>query len=177
MRRVQADDPAAFALLYDRHASLAWRVARSVLRDDARTEEAVQEGFLSMWRGRATYQPTTHGSFRAWAMLTVRNRAIDSARRDAAAKRAPIAKAEVDAIPDPLNRSLLDGVIFRSAAADLHAALRRIPEAQAEVISLAYFGGLTHTEIAAQLDLAKGTVKGRMRLGLKNLRGRLDERG
>lgn len=174
MRRVQDEDSEAFALLYDRHSLHAFRVARAVLHHSDRAEEAVQEGFLSMWRGRASYRPTAQGSFRAWAMQTVRNRAIDAARRDAAAKRPLLGAAEIQAIPDPAHGSPLEGIIRRSDAESLQASLLCIPEAQAEVIGLAYFGDLTHTEIAAELDLPEGTVKGRMRLGLEKLRDRMD---
>lgn len=131
----------------------------------------------------ASFQFKEHGSFSAWAMRTVRNRAIDSSRRDTATKRPRtgnaelIAIPELMAIPDPSSRTPLEGVIFRSDAASLHAALRRIPDAQAVVISLAFFGDLTHAEIAAHLNLPEGTVKGRMRLGLEKLRGRMGEGG
>jgi RNA polymerase sigma-70 factor (ECF subfamily) len=67
-----------------------------------------------------------------------------------------------------------DRVIAREAAASLQAHLRRLPEAQREVIVLAYYGELTHAEIATQLSLSPGTVKGRMRLGLQKLRAEID---
>jgi RNA polymerase sigma-70 factor (ECF subfamily) len=143
MARAQANDTAAFARLYDRHATRAFRVARAICRDIGSAEDAVQEGFLAIWRSRVTYQPGA-GSFQAWAMKVVKNRALDSVR-----------SAEV------LARSERDALLV---------SLRQLPEAQAEVIVLAFYGELSHSEIAAQLDLPAGTIKGRMRLGLEKLR-------
>lgn len=143
MGRVQRDDSAAFAELYDRHSRSAFRVADSVIPDPGQVEEVVQEGFLSIWRGRAGFSPRPGGTVRSWVMETIHDRAVDSALRTLSS---------------------------RDEGDDLRISLSRLPEAQAEVIALAYFGGLTHTEIAGQLDLPAGTVKGRMRLGLEKLR-------
>ena len=173
MRRVQATgDVGAFSSLYDRHAACAYGVARSVCGDRSRTEEAVQEGFLSIWRGRARFR--AHGSsFRAWSMTIVRNAAIDRARYDAAGRRPRTGGEPADPV-DSRAEPLVERVIRRSDSEALHASLARLPEAQAEVISLAFFGGLSHAEIADELELPTGTVKGRMRLGLEKLRDRLD---
>lgn len=143
MLRVGADDTDAFERLYDRYASLALRVARSVCVDARRAEEATEEAFLEIWRGRAGYR-AGGGSVKAWALTVVRRRALDLARRD--------------------------------GAEGLHGLMKRLPDAQAEVIALAFFGGLTHTEIADRLSLPEGTVKGRMRLGMHKLRDDMDAR-
>lgn len=168
MRRVQAADPAAFAQLYDRHAVRAYRVARAVCSDRGRAEDAVQEGFLAIWRSRASYRPEA-GSFQAWAMMAVRNRAVDTLRHEAAAKRPELVGLE-DRDRDPVSPSPEDALVARSESDAMLGALRRLPGAQAEVIALAFFGELTHSEIAEQLALPAGTVKGRMRLGLEKLR-------
>jgi RNA polymerase sigma-70 factor, ECF subfamily len=171
MARAQADDTEAFAQLYDRHASRAFRVARAVCSDPGRAEDAVQEGFLAIWRNRASFRPHT-GTFQAWSMKIVRNRAIDSSRR--LASRPPLQKADreeerpPDAGASPISPQ--DAVLARSERKALLDSLRRLPEAQAEVIVLAFYGELSHSEIAAQLNLPAGTVKGRMRLGLEKLR-------
>jgi DNA-directed RNA polymerase specialized sigma24 family protein len=83
MDRVKADDAGAFAELYDRHAARAFRVARVVYHDSGHAEDAVQEGFLSVWRQRAQFRPEA-GSFQAWSMRIVHSRAIDSHRSAAA---------------------------------------------------------------------------------------------
>lgn len=172
MLRVQADDADAFEQLYDRHAARAFRVARSICATTSGAEDAVQEGFLAIWRSRASYRPET-GSFKGWSMRIVRNRALDSARRDAARPRLAAVEGAETQTGSPAG-GLVDGVIARTEAAALRDALARLPASQAEVIALAYFGELTHTEITKQLDLPAGTVKGRMRLGLKKLRTQLE---
>lgn len=171
MERVQADSGVAFAELYDRHGEPAFRVARAVCRDLNRAEDAVQEAFLSVWRGRAIYRPES-GAFKPWMMRVVQNRAIDS-YRTAARPGEKVAQAHPEEAPDTA-ASPLDVVIGRRQSDVLHAALRRLPPAQADVIVLAYYGGLSHSEIATQLALPKGTVKGRMRLGLEKLRGGME---
>ena len=172
MLRVQADETAAFAQLYDRHSGRAFGLAHSVCRDRGRAEEVVQDGFLTIWRRRTSYQPEA-GSFLGWAMAIVRNRAIDSVRRDAAARRPQLAETEYGGA-DPSSVPPQDAVIAASEGAGLRDLLSRIPPAQAEVIALAYFGELTHTEIASRLAVPEGTVKGRLRLGLEKLRAQME---
>lgn len=171
MASAQADDTEAFAQLYDRHATRAFRVACAVCGDTSHAEDVVQEGFLAIWRNRASFRPET-GTFQAWSMKIVKNRAIDFSRR--AASRPPMQRADWDQREPPdIDSSPVspqDQVIARSESEALLASLGRLPKAQAEVIVLAYYGELSHTEIAAQLGLPTGTVKGRMRLGLEKLR-------
>jgi len=169
MSRVQDDDVQAFGQLYDRHVARALRVAGAVCSQASRAEDAVQEGFLSIWRSRARYRPEL-GSFQAWSMRIMRRRAIDSVRRD---RPAP---TTVEEVPEVASGSLQDEVIARSEGDVLRASLQRLPDAQAEVITLAFFGQLTHTEIADELSLPEGTVKGRMRLGLDKLRIHMEAR-
>lgn len=171
MARVQNGDTDAFAELYDRHAVQALRVAQAICSDPGRAEDAVQDGFLAIWTSRARYSPE-NGSFKAWSMSIVKNRAIDSYR--AAAARPPLQPTETQAEnPDTAAKSVQDQVVARSETDALLVSLRDLPAAQAEVIALAFFGELSHSEIAAQLDLPSGTVKGRMRLGLEKLRKRM----
>jgi RNA polymerase sigma-70 factor (ECF subfamily) len=175
MRAVQADDVRAFEALYDRNVALAWRLAHSLCRDRGRAEEAVQDAFVSAWRSRRSYRRET-GSVRAWLVTIVRNRALDSIRRESAGHRPTLAGYDYTG-PDPAYRSAQDDVIAYTEACGLRARLQRLPEAQAEVIVLAFYGELTHTEIAERLSLPEGTVKGRMRLGLKKLREQIEATG
>jgi len=172
MRRVQANEPEAFGHLYDRHCARALRVARSVCHETGRTEEVVQDGFLLIWRSRASYRPDV-GSFQTWAMTIFRNRAIDSVRRDAAARRPRLTASEHEDA-DATSTSMPETVIPRTEGDGLRTLLGHLPHAQAEVIALAYFGELTHIEIARRLSLPEGTVKGRLRLGLEKLRAEMD---
>ena len=172
MRRVQADDTRAFGQLYDRHVARALSIARSVGHRPTRAEDAVQEGFLAVWRSRASYRPGA-GSFQAWAMTIIRRRAVDAIRSDSAGARSQLTEV-TESMPDKASASLQEAAIVRSEGDALRASLRQLPDAQAEVITLAFFGELTHAEIAAQLALPEGTIKGRMRLGLKKLRRQMD---
>lgn len=168
MARVQADDPFAFAALYDRFGRRAYTVAYMVSRDRSRSEEIVQEAFLSVWRARAVYTPR-RGTVAAWLMGTVRHRAIDALRRH---HRHDHRRADGDGIDDSLEApgDVEEEVVERDEAARLRSTLARLPDAQREVITLAYFGQLSTSEIADELSLPLGTVKGRMRLGLTKLR-------
>jgi RNA polymerase sigma-70 factor, ECF subfamily len=142
-------------------------VAWSVCRDESRAEEAVQEAFVSIWRSRATYRPQ-RGAVAAWVLTVARHRAIDIARRHDryAAQRATAHGLATRSAPDEVAAQAVD----RADAGRLQALLARLPDTQQEVIALAFYGQLTHTEIAKQLGLPPGTVKGRMRLGLHKLR-------
>jgi RNA polymerase sigma-70 factor (ECF subfamily) len=168
MRRAQADERQALGLLYERHFARALRVARSVSHDPACAEDAVQDGFLSIWRVRASYRPGA-GGFQAWAMRIVHNRAIDLNRRNAAKNCLLVSDYDYDREPFAIS-SPYEEMIARSEGQALRGALRQLPGPQAQAIVLAYFCELTHTEIAEQLGLPVGTVKGRIRLGLKKLR-------
>jgi RNA polymerase sigma-70 factor (ECF subfamily) len=170
MRRVQRDETAAFEVLYDRHAGQALGVARSGCFDAGRAEDAVQESFLSIWRNRERYRPEA-GSFKAWAMTIVKHRTIDSGR--AAASRPQFAEIQSE-LPDSETPSVADEVVARDQADLLRASLQGLSDGQSEVITLAFFGELSHSEIASQLGLPLGTVKGRMRLGLEKLRTRME---
>ena len=168
MARAQDDDVEAFAELYVRHADGALHVAAEIIADPSAAEDVVQEGFLSVWRSRADYRPQV-GSFEAWAMRIVHNRAVDAVRTFRVKPRLQSAEQDDEADGD-------DDAPFESAVADLEHvrlfdALRRLPVRQTEVIVLAYYGDLSLSEIAARLGVPPGTVKGRMRLGLEKLRG------
>jgi RNA polymerase sigma-70 factor (ECF subfamily) len=174
MRRVETLNADAFAELYQRFYARAYRVAWSVCRDDGRAEEAVQEAFASIWRNSAPYEPT-RGGLAAWLLTLVRYRAIDIARdnRRHSRNRADEAKIELHSSPT----AVADDVADRDSATHVTALLAQLPEAQQEVIALAFYGQLSHGEIAAQLKLPAGTVKGRMRLGLRRLRTDLEREG
>jgi RNA polymerase sigma-70 factor (ECF subfamily) len=90
MRGIQSDDARAFEALYNRNAALAWRLANSICRDAGRAEDVVQDAFVSAWRSRASYRHET-GSVRSWLMAIVRTQALDSIRRETAARRPPLA--------------------------------------------------------------------------------------
>ena len=171
MRRVQADDAEAFGVLYDRQAARALGVANSVTRNHSQAEDVVQEAFLAAWRFRAAYSPV-RGSVGAWLMTIVRNRALDALRR-AAAKEQPAQNVwELETVA-AADESLEDRAARQEERRAVRVALGQLPAEQATALGLAYFGGLTQAEIAQRLDVPLGTVKSRIRLGLRRLSAEL----
>jgi RNA polymerase sigma-70 factor (ECF subfamily) len=171
LKRARTGDAAAFATVYDRHAAAAYSLARRMLQSPGPAQEVVQEAFLSLWR--ADSYCAQKGSLRNFLLGIVRNRAIDALRKN----RRLSAKERHD-----------DTVLSRLTAADhtdveveqrdteqlLRAALTKLPDAQRQALDLAYFGGMTHVEIALRLNEPVGTIKGRIRLGLEKLRAEID---
>jgi len=172
MARVSAGSAEAFGQLYDRFCNRAYGVAYSVCRDDGRAQDAVQDAFLSLWTSRTSYRPQ-RGTVAGWLLTVVRYRAIDLARRNGthAAHWANDDRLDERPAPDDVSATVLE----RDTADRLRASLTELPDEQQEVIALAYYGQLSHTEIATQLRLPSGTVKGRMRLGLQKLRASVDQ--
>lgn len=174
MARMQAGCRVAFGELYDRYRDRAYRVARLVSVDDAHAEEAVQEGFVSIWNSRASYRPE-RPTAAAWLLTVVRHRAIDMRRRNATYE---ARRVNEGALAEQRSSDDIAGeAVERAQARDLRALLARLPGAQREVIVLAFHGQLTHVEIAELLELPIGTVKGRMRMGLHKLRGEVERVG
>jgi RNA polymerase sigma-70 factor (ECF subfamily) len=162
-----AADPAAFAELHRRHAADVVGFARRIC-GPAHAETAAQEAFISLWRSRTAYQPH-RATVRTWLLGMTRHKAIDQLRRAAAQDRHRAGRFEL-ADEQTDGRSLEDDVVRALAGADLRLALLALPAAQREILELAYFDGLVHTEIALRLGLPLGTVKGRIRLGLARVR-------
>lgn len=167
MRRIQADDVEAFERLYDRYSSRAFGLANAICRCKERAEEAVQDAFLGVWRSRDRFDPS-RGGIQTWVLTLVRNRSIDSFRRERRGDGLRASEAHLDRIALP--GSVEDDAVRRDEHDGVRASLHTLPAPQREVIALAYFGGLTHREIATRLDIPLGTVKGRMRLGLDKAR-------
>jgi len=171
---VKAGDAAAFALLYDRHSRAAYGLAYRILGEATAAEDVVQEAFLTVWRQAATYGPE-RGTVRAWLLAIVHHRAIDHVRRRSYREERQQA---LDAVVDPPDsadtweqaRQSVEGQHVREA-------LEHLPPDQRRSITLAYFGGYTHDEIARLLGVPLGTVKGRLRIGLQKMRGYLDKQG
>jgi RNA polymerase sigma-70 factor, ECF subfamily len=164
---------AAFAGLYDRYSDRAYRVARLITRDPTRAEEVVQDAFSSIWTASGTYRPD-RASAAAWILTVVRNRAIDAARRDA--KLEARSALDNDLAGYPAAQDVAGEALDRVTAGEIRVVLDRLPDVQREVIILAFYGQLSHSEIAGALDLPLGTVKARMRRGLHALREELGGR-
>jgi RNA polymerase sigma-70 factor, ECF subfamily len=168
MQRVYQDDARAFAVVFDRHADVAFSLAYRICGRRALAEDVVQEAFLSLWRSRTRYE-RARGSVRSWLLAIVHHRAIDVVRHESATASRDVHDEEVSARLPALERTEAE-VERRSEARLVRGALEELPSDQRQVIELAYFGGFSHSELAEMLDLPAGTVKGRMRLGLSKLR-------
>ena len=168
VRENQAD---AFEIVYERHADAAFSLAYRMCGKRALAEDVVQEAFLALWRSGARYD-RTRGSVRTWVLGIVHNRAIDALRRGVVHDRRRASDEGIDERLDTGERTDVEAV-RRQEAREVRLALRELPSEQSQVIELAYFGGFTHTEIASMLDTPVGTVKGRMRLGLRKMRTQL----
>jgi RNA polymerase sigma-70 factor (ECF subfamily) len=151
--------------LYDAHHRQAIGLAYRILNDMGDAEEVVQEVFLSAWRTAHQYDPS-RGSTHAWILTMVRNRSIDQLR---ARKRRPV-QPIADGVDPPSSEDVPSLAASNVDADAARQALNMLPPEQKQVIELAYFGGLSHHEIATQLAAPIGTVKGRIRLGLDRLR-------
>ncbi|MFL5899214.1 MAG: RNA polymerase sigma factor [Solirubrobacterales bacterium] len=174
MPLVSGKDPEAFEVLYDRHGGAAYSLAYRIVGNRAAAEEVTQEAFISVWRSGARFD-AARGSVRSWLLSVVRNRAIDFLRSKAG--RAPKLDFDDAAVLEqrPAAERTEEEALRRETAGELRGALGKLPGEQSKVIELAYFGGFSHSEIAAILGLPMGTVKGRMRLGLEKIRGELAE--
>jgi RNA polymerase sigma-70 factor (ECF subfamily) len=169
---IAAGDAAALDQLYVRYRPAAFATAFAVLRDPTAAEDILHDAFLRIWRAAGSYRPE-RGPLRGWLLAVVRNAAIDHLRARRLNLQTPFA------IEHDVRDHAADDVASEVAAAQearrVRAALRTLPAAQRDALEMAFFGGLTHGEIAARTGLPLGTVKGRVRLGLRRLRHHLDE--
>jgi RNA polymerase sigma-70 factor (ECF subfamily) len=170
LRRAARGDEQAFAQLYDAASARVYGLALRVVRDPAQAEEVVQEAFLEVWRTAARFDPAK-GSALSWMLTLTHRKAVDRVRSAEASTRR-------DATYEQQNRSVDHDTTAEAVQASLEArrvrnAMGTLTEVQREAVSLAYFGGYTHTEVATMLDLPVGTAKTRIRDGLIRLRDAL----
>ena len=160
-------DARAFASLYDRHSRGAYSLAYRMMGERQAAEDLLQEVFLKVWRGAGSYR-AERGSVRTWIHSIVRNRGIDQIRYRESRSRT---REKLEALAPRSEPSEAFASAWRNSRWDrAQEALATLPHAQLEVLALSHLCELTHEEIAARLRLPLGTVKGRMRLGLKKLR-------
>jgi len=173
MQLVRRGKAAAFEVVYERHASAAFSLAYRIVGTRNGAEDVSQEAFLSIWRSGARYD-RARGSVRTWVLGIVHHRAIDHLRRATVHDKRRASDEGMEERFEARERTDAE-VARREDALTVRRAMDELPADQCQVIELAYFGGFTHTEIADMLETPVGTVKGRMRLGLKKLRDRLGE--
>jgi RNA polymerase sigma-70 factor, ECF subfamily len=159
-------DGASLAALYDRYHVLAFSLALRVVHDRGRAEDVVQDAFLAVWRKAASYAEG-RGSVRTWLTSIVRNRAIDlvRARRESDGDDEAVLLAIQDGTP-----SVIEQVTASLDRDAIRAAMAELPCEQRQAVTMAYFEGRSHTEIAELTGLPLGTVKSRIRLAMHRLR-------
>jgi RNA polymerase sigma-70 factor (ECF subfamily) len=170
LRRGEAS---AIEWLYDRYARLAFGLAFHMLKDASAAEDVVQDAFLAIWRNALRFD-AGRGSLRAWLLAIVRNRAIDQLRGRAAA---PPVVFDASAAPEGEFMDAWEAMSIELERKQVREALASLPLEQRQSIELAYFEGLSQSEIATRLALPLGTVKGRLRLALEKVRSFLQARG
>jgi RNA polymerase sigma-70 factor (ECF subfamily) len=164
--RVLRREEAALGAIYDRYGRLVYTIALRITGDREAAEEVMQDVFQAVWQGVGSFQPG--GSFAAWLTGIARHRAIDLTRSRRYRARARESAFEEYAVGEATaGDAPADALVLRAV---VRAALSELPPTQRQAIELAYYGGLTHVEIAGRLGEPIGTVKSRMRLGLTRLR-------
>ena len=164
---VEQSNAEAFALLYDRHSRASYSLAYRMMGEKQAAEDLVQDALLKVWRGAASYR-AERGSVRTWILSIVHNRGIDQLR-SLASRRRTQERVEAEA-PKSQPSEAFSEAWRNSRRERVREALGALPPEQLKILELAYFSGYTHVEISELLGVPLGTVKGRMRLGLKKIR-------
>jgi RNA polymerase sigma-70 factor (ECF subfamily) len=162
-------DEGALAQLYGRYGRVAYGLALRVVRDQGLAQDAVQEAFLAAWRTAAAFDPA-RGKASTWLLTFVHRRAVDLVRREDRRRGEPLDDAPV-AGGDETDEE----AIVREERRRVQAALEVLTPNEREPIELAYYGGLSQSEVAERLGVPLGTVKSRMFAGLARLRDTLEE--
>jgi RNA polymerase sigma-70 factor (ECF subfamily) len=168
---VEQGDAEAFAMLYDRHSRPAYSLAYRMMGEKQAAEDLLQDALLKVWRAAASYRPE-RGSVRTWILSIVHNRGIDQLRSLASRRRT---QERVEASAPRVQPSEAFTQAWRNTQREqVREALGTLPAEQLKILELAYFSGYTHVEISELLGVPLGTVKGRMRLGLKKVKDYFD---
>ncbi|HSS12202.1 MAG TPA: sigma-70 family RNA polymerase sigma factor [Acidimicrobiales bacterium] len=163
----------ALAEVYRRHAGAVYGLASRILRDRALAEEVVQEVFLRLWARPENFDPE-RGRLRSFLLAQAHGRAVDLVRADVSRRR----REEHSAFDPAAGGVDVDADVWREAVAGrVRTALSGLPENQRKALELAYFGGQTCREVATSLGEAEGTIKSRIRAGLRRMRAELSSAG
>jgi RNA polymerase sigma-70 factor (ECF subfamily) len=164
MERLRARDSVAFEQLYDAYHRLVFGIALRMLSDSTMAEDLTQSVFMKLWTSPESFRD---GNFAAWLARVTRNRALDVLR-----SRASHATGEIPA-DIPTEGSIDDIVFSKIDSQRVRTALAALPDEQRSPIEMGFFGGITHEEIARRTGIPLGTIKTRIRSGLRRLRGEL----
>jgi RNA polymerase sigma-70 factor, ECF subfamily len=172
IERMMAGDEAALSAIYDRYSAMLFGMLMRVLQDRQTAEEVLQDLFMQVWRNPGQFD-AQRGSLPAWLLVVGRNRAISRLR--GSRYREVLEEKEGDfANTFASNQNIEDETARRELAQSLTAALSKLPAEQRQALELAYFEGMTQSEIAAKTGCPLGTVKTRVRTAMQSLRQILD---
>lgn len=172
LNAIARGDEQALAVLYDRYKSILFGLILRILHSRAESEDVLQEVFLQVWKRAADFDETRGRPF-TWLVTVARSRAIDRLRSRESRER--VASEAAHAAPEAVSDAVEDAIKSEEGAV-VRDALAKLPDEQRRTLLLAYFEGLTQTEIAARLGAPLGTVKTRMRSGMTRLRELLREK-
>ncbi|MGE3192793.1 MAG: sigma-70 family RNA polymerase sigma factor [Microbacteriaceae bacterium] len=170
LTRVAQGDRAAFAELYDRTAPRVFGLVKRLLRDHSQSEEVTQEIFLEIWQNATRYEPGKGGAI-AWMLTMTHRRAVDRIRASQASRDRDVRVGIRDYAPE--FDSVAENVEVQIESERVKEAMTRLTELQRQAVTLAYFGGFSHSEVSAMLKVPIGTVKTRLRDGMIRLRDEL----
>ena len=162
IERIRSGDETAMADMYDRYSGIVYGVALRVLGNTTAAEDVLQEVFLQLWRNPQVFD-ANRGKLPAWLAVIARNRAIDHLR-----KRPP--EDDIEDLPISTGVNLENEAAQRLAVDKIRGVLSQLPHDQRRALEMAFFEGMTHTEIAAKCGEPLGTIKTRIRTGLLVLR-------
>lgn len=168
---IAAGDAAALEAIYDRHAPLLFGLACKITQNRSVAEDVIQDVFVSLWKGAGRYNPQ-RGTAIAYLAILCRNRSIDALRAGGLMRKHTVGAAEetLQRMVDEARPTPLRDVELTQQAEAIKAAMGSLPDEQREMIELAYFGGLSQSEIAKERGIPLGTVKTRMRMAMQKLR-------
>jgi RNA polymerase sigma-70 factor, ECF subfamily len=173
MLRIAESESEALRALYRRYGALVYGIALRITGDDAVSEEVTQDVFVRVWRGAASYR-AEKGALPTWLGRIARNRAVDALRTMQARGGPAREEWSIDGeAEDPRSLGPEEELSRSLRAGELRSALAELPETQRQALSLAFFRGMSHSEIAAALSLPLGTVKSRIRDAMRLLREKL----
>ena len=174
MSQIADGDDASFGMLYERFAASLYGMAFRMMNDAKEAEDVLQEGFTYIWRKAASYDSSRSTPF-AWAVMIVRNKAIDRLRVRQRQERLHDIVTTEGSLFQEKDETSADQPTLRERGALVRSALQQIPKEQRQALELSFFSGLTHEQIAEHLATPLGTIKARIRRGLLRLRECLKE--
>ena len=169
MELIVQQDLDALGTLYNRYSNGVYALAMQMLKDSGAAEEVVQDAFHNVWRRAASYHPD-RGKVTSWLFSIAHHRAIDELRRRRRDREHVQHGVDIANRPSEGRGDPVEYTVLSMEGRRIKEALNVLRKEQREIVMLAYYGGFTHSEIAAKLDQPLGTVKTRMRLALKKLR-------